>query len=165
MRKQVSALSGGEKARLALAKLMMKKANFLILDEPTNHLDLDAKEVLESALINYPGTILFVSHDRYFLNRVATRVAELEQGQLISYIGDYDYYLEKKEDIRQRRLLQEQETNAQAETRQQRDKQSFELDKESKRLERQRLRRIEELEQQIGEIEREVEELGEALFA
>lgn len=110
----------------------MKKANFLILDEPTNHLDLDAKEVLESALINYPGTILFVSHDRYFLNRVATRVAELEQGQLISYIGDYDYYLEKKEDIRQRRLLQEQETNAQAETRQQRDKQSFELDKESK---------------------------------
>lgn len=94
--KPVSALSGGEKARLALAKLMMQKANFLILDEPTNHLDLDSKEVLENALIDYPGTILFVSHDRYFINRIATKVYELTKDGITEYLGDYDYYIAKK---------------------------------------------------------------------
>ena len=89
-------LERGEKARLALAKLMMKNANLLVLDEPTNHLDLESKEVLESALIDYPGTILFVSHDRYFMNRIATKVLELDSTGVTEYLGDYDYYVEKK---------------------------------------------------------------------
>lgn len=98
--KTVSTLSGGEKARLALAKLMMQKANFLILDEPTNHLDLDSKEILENALIDYPGTILFVSHDRYFINRITTKVVELSGNGAAEYLGDYDYYVEKSRNKR-----------------------------------------------------------------
>lgn len=97
--KTVSSLSGGEKARLALAKLMMQKSNFLVLDEPTNHLDLDSKEILENALIDYPGTLLFVSHDRYFINRIATKVVELSSTGSFEYLGDYDYYVEKKEEL------------------------------------------------------------------
>ena len=81
---------------MALAKLMMQKANLLILDEPTNHLDLDSKEVLENALIDYPGTILFVSHDRYFINRIASKVIELNLEGVTDYLGDYSYYVEKK---------------------------------------------------------------------
>lgn len=98
--KIVSTLSGGEKARLALAKLMMQKSNFLILDEPTNHLDLDSKEILENALIDYPGTILFVSHDRYFINRITTKVVELSGSGATEYLGDYDYYVEKSKSRR-----------------------------------------------------------------
>src|SRR3954468_4672514 len=94
--KIVSTLSGGEKARLALAKLMMQKANLLILDEPTNHLDLDSKEILENALLDYPGTILFVSHDRYFINRIASKVVEMEKDGATEYLGDYEYFVEKK---------------------------------------------------------------------
>ncbi|MDV2686641.1 ABC-F family ATP-binding cassette domain-containing protein [Alkalihalophilus lindianensis] len=167
--KPVSALSGGEKARLALAKLMMQKANLLILDEPTNHLDLDAKEVLEAALINYPGTLLFVSHDRYFLNRLATRVCELDNGQVTDYLGDYDYYLEKKEENRQRLLLKEKEEQVQSSshasdpTQGKTDKQSFAQDKEVKRQERQRLRRIEEIETKIEDLETNLATQEEAL--
>lgn len=94
--KSVPQLSGGEKARLALAKLAMDQENFLVLDEPTNHLDIDSKEVLENALIEYEGTLLFVSHDRYFINRIATKVVELSETGSHLYLGDYDYYLEKK---------------------------------------------------------------------
>ncbi|TWT16367.1 ABC-F family ATP-binding cassette domain-containing protein [Streptococcus sp. sy010] len=96
VKKTVGMLSGGEKARVLLAKLSMENNNFLILDEPTNHLDIDSKEVLEDALINYQGTLLFVSHDRYFINRVATKVVELSSTGTTLYLGDYDYYLEKK---------------------------------------------------------------------
>lgn len=96
VKKSVSMLSGGEKARLLLAKLSMENNNFLVLDEPTNHLDIDSKEVLEEALIDFDGTVLFVSHDRYFINRVATSVLELSQEGSTLYLGDYDYYLEKK---------------------------------------------------------------------
>ena len=94
--KQISALSGGERARVTLAKLMLSGANFLLLDEPTNHLDIESREILEDALCRFTGTILFVSHDRYFINRTATRILELDQQTLTEYLGDYDYYLEKK---------------------------------------------------------------------
>ena len=97
--KPISALSGGERGRVSLAKLMLSEANFLILDEPTNHLDIISKEILEDALKSYEGTVLYVSHDRYFINRTATRILELTNQKLVNYIGNYDYYLEKKEEL------------------------------------------------------------------
>ena len=90
-------LSGGERGRVSLAKLMLSDANFLLLDEPTNHLDITSKEILESALCRYTGTVLYVSHDRYFINRTATRILDLTGQSLINYIGSYDYYLEKED--------------------------------------------------------------------
>ena len=98
--KKVGDLSGGERGRVSLAKLMLSDANFLILDEPTNHLDIQGKEVLEEAIRNYEGTVLYVSHDRYFINQTATRILELFSNRFDNYIGNYDYYLEKKEDVR-----------------------------------------------------------------
>ena len=95
----ISTLSGGERGRVSLAKLMLSEANFLILDEPTNHLDIDSKEILENALRNYTGTVLYVSHDRYFINQTATRILDLKNQKLVNYIGNYDYYLEKKEEL------------------------------------------------------------------
>ena len=97
--KEISALSGGERGRVSLAKLMLSEANFLILDEPTNHLDITSKEILEEALVSYTGTVLYVSHDRYFINQTATRIMELTNQAVVNYIGDYDYYLEKKEEL------------------------------------------------------------------
>lgn len=97
--KKIEALSGGERGRVSLAKLMLSTANFLILDEPTNHLDIASKEILEQALNHYEGTVLYVSHDRYFINRTAHRILDLENGTLVSYLGNYDYYLEKHGDI------------------------------------------------------------------
>jgi ATP-binding cassette subfamily F protein 3 len=94
--KQIKDLSGGEKGRLSLAKLMLSNANFIILDEPTNHLDIASKEILEDALNSYTGTVLYVSHDRYFINRTATRILELCGKEFYNYMGNYDYYLEKK---------------------------------------------------------------------
>lgn len=99
--KLVRDLSGGERGRVSLAKLMLSEANFLILDEPTNHLDITSKEILENALVNYTGTVLYVSHDRYFINKTATRILDLKLGTLINYIGNYDYYLEKKDTMEQ----------------------------------------------------------------
>lgn len=95
--KRVRDLSGGERGRVSLAKLMLSEANFLILDEPTNHLDITSKEILEDALNSYTGTVLYVSHDRYFINKTATRILDLTGHTLVNYIGNYDYYLEKKE--------------------------------------------------------------------
>ena len=97
--KVISSLSGGERGRVSLAKLMLSEANFLILDEPTNHLDIASKEILEEALVSYTGTVLYVSHDRYFINQTATRIMELTNQAVVNYIGDYDYYLEKKEEL------------------------------------------------------------------
>lgn len=97
--KEIRSLSGGEKGRVSLAKLMLSEANFLILDEPTNHLDIASKEILEEALNNYSGTVLYVSHDRYFINRTATRILELVNRTFVNYIGNYDYYLEKKDEL------------------------------------------------------------------
>ena len=96
--KKIESLSGGERGRVSLAKLMLSTANFLILDEPTNHLDIASKEILEQALNRYEGTVLYVSHDRYFINQTAHRILDLENGTLVSYLGNYDYYLEKHGD-------------------------------------------------------------------
>ncbi|OAS84686.1 ABC-F family ATP-binding cassette domain-containing protein [Metabacillus litoralis] len=165
--KSVSTLSGGEKARLALSKLMLQNANFLILDEPTNHLDLDSKEILENALIDYPGTILFVSHDRYFINRIATKVFELSPNHLREYLGDYDYFLTKKEEqLELERLEQEaggKSASQKVMTAQPEGKLSYQQEKEQKKLERQKQRRIEEIEAEIGHIEEQIEK-NEALL-
>ncbi|WP_077210606.1 ABC-F family ATP-binding cassette domain-containing protein [Bacillus dakarensis] len=158
--KTVSTLSGGEKARLALAKLMMQKANFLILDEPTNHLDLDSKEVLENALIDYPGTILFVSHDRYFINRIATKVIELSKNKATEYLGDYDYYVEKKLEMEELQQLEKQETVVVKDSQ---EKTTYQQDKEAKKLERQRKRRLEEIEQTIEQLEGKIEKNDQLL--
>jgi ATP-binding cassette, subfamily F, member 3 len=159
--KPVSTLSGGEKARLALSKLMLQKANFLILDEPTNHLDLDSKEILENALIDYPGTILFVSHDRYFINRIATKIFELSSENLKEYLGDYDYFLTKKEEqLELERLEQKPEGKSSlqnAATSQQEGKLTYQQEKELKKLERQKQRRIEEIEAEISNLEEKIE--------
>ncbi|MBP3040180.1 ABC-F family ATP-binding cassette domain-containing protein [Bacillaceae bacterium Marseille-Q3522] len=155
--KTVSALSGGEKARLALAKLMMEKANLLILDEPTNHLDLDSKEILENALINYPGTILFVSHDRYFINRIASKVVELNKSGTTEYLGDYDYFLEKKQEQIELEALAKKDKTESIKNNQP-EKNDYYLDKELKKQERQRLRKIEQLEKKIAELEKNIAE-------
>ncbi|WP_144553940.1 ATP-binding cassette domain-containing protein [Peribacillus simplex] len=159
--KTVSTLSGGEKARLALAKMMMQKGNFLILDEPTNHLDLDSKLVLENALIDYPGTILFVSHDRYFINRIATKVIELSKDGNEEFLGDYDYYLEKKQEQAEIQALEQQE---QANTLDAAvEKTNYKIDKEAKKAERQRKRRIEEIEAAMELLEIEINEYNDLL--
>ncbi|MGD6845278.1 ABC-F family ATP-binding cassette domain-containing protein [Bacillus infantis] len=159
--KPVSALSGGEKARLALSKLMMQKANFLILDEPTNHLDLDSKEILENALIDFPGTILFVSHDRYFINRIASKVLELENSGATEFLGDYDYYVDKKQE--QAELLALETTKEEKAAPVKTDKQSYMQDKETKKLERQKMRRLEEIEAQIEQLESSIENYEQQL--
>lgn len=160
--KPVSSLSGGQKARLALAKLMMQKSNLLILDEPTNHLDLNSKEILENALIDYPGTVLFVSHDRYFINRITTTVVELSTEGAQEYLGDYDYYVEKKNEMIERaELEQEDEVPVQKVVAQ--EKLNYLEEKERKQLERQRTRKIEELEQNIVGLEEEIATLEDQL--
>ncbi|MGW6301011.1 ABC-F family ATP-binding cassette domain-containing protein [Peribacillus butanolivorans] len=159
--KTVSTLSGGEKARLALAKMMMEKGNFLILDEPTNHLDLDSKLVLENALIDYPGTILFVSHDRYFINRIATKVIELSKDGNEEFLGDYDYYVEKKQEQAEIEALEQQSKSNTVELIV--EKTNYKIDKEAKKAERQRKRRIEEIEAAMELLETEINEYNELL--
>ncbi|MEA1012895.1 ABC-F family ATP-binding cassette domain-containing protein [Bacillus cereus] len=161
--KPVSSLSGGQKARLALAKLMMQKSNLLILDEPTNHLDLNSKEILENALIDYPGTLLFVSHDRYFINRVTTTVIELSTEGAQEYLGDYDYYVEKKNEMIERAELEQQENDTPVQKVVAQEKLNYLEEKERKKLERQRTRKIEELEQNIVEFEEEIATLEDQL--
>ncbi|ANS73410.1 multidrug ABC transporter ATP-binding protein [Paenibacillus yonginensis] len=173
VQKRVSSLSGGEKARVALAKLMLQKANVLILDEPTNHLDLYSKEVLESALLDYDGTLLFISHDRYFLNKMAERVIELHPEGARHFLGNYDDYVEKKQELAE--IAAEQAANAAAKQTAGAKKDaaetsepkagaaSFEADKQAKREERSRQRRMEQLETSIAKLEEEIETLENEL--
>lgn len=154
VKKTVGMLSGGEKARLLLAKLAMDHDNFLVLDEPTNHLDIDSREVLENALIEFAGTILFVSHDRYFINRVATKVLEISaQGSQV-FLGDYDYYLEKKEENAMEASSENEvktiETVAQ---------QDFSAQKEAQKLRRKVEREVASCETQLSEIEQKISDL------
>ncbi len=156
--KQVGTLSGGEKGRLSLAKLMLAKGNFLLLDEPTNHLDMISKEVLEKALRHYSGTILFISHDRYFINRVATKVWELDQKHIKEYHGNYDYYIEKKE--QQNAADKENITDVQANSL---NKQNWERMKQQQKEERKLQNQIEQLEQDISDIEERMQAIDEEL--
>ncbi|MGP4108036.1 ABC-F family ATP-binding cassette domain-containing protein [Virgibacillus sp. L01] len=149
----VYSLSGGEKARLSLAKLMMQQANFLVLDEPTNHLDIDSKEVLEAALMEFPGTIIFVSHDRYFINKITDQVVEMQQDGATVYLGDYDYYIEKKQEEAEIEKLQQ--TTEVVHTQDQR-KNKFKEEKMIRSEERKRQRRIDELESLIENLETEL---------
>lgn len=162
--KPVNSLSGGEKARLALAKLMMHKCNFLVLDEPTNHLDLDSKEVLENALIDYPGTLLFVSHDRYFINRIATKVVELSKDGAFEYLGDYDYYVEKKQELEELAAMKaaSEATKTTAAVTSSKTTTST-IDKEAKKRERQIRRSIEEIEGKMSSLDEEINGYEEAL--
>ena len=132
--KPVSALSGGEKARLALAKMLLCPANLLILDEPTNHLDIPAKETLEDALQNYDGTVLIVSHDRYFISQVATKIVEIRDGELYLYRGDYHYYLDKVAEAEEKARLAaiEAEKAAKAAAKRQKQKEKAAAKKASK---------------------------------
>lgn len=143
--KQVNTLSGGEKARIQLAKLMLEKNNLLILDEPTNHLDIDSKEVLEQALEDYPGTLLFVSHDRYFIDRIANRVMQMSNQELLVFEGDYTYFLEKQEEMKVRRYDNEPSANSISQSK---------LDYESQKVRRNEIRRL----------ERELEELEQTMY-
>lgn len=165
VQKKISELSGGERARVSLVKLLLKQANFLIFDEPTNHLDILSKEVLENALFDYPGTILFVSHDRYFLNKIATRVLEISSEGVTSYLGNYDYYVEKKQELAE--LAAEQAIAIAAKkgaaASEPQEKSSYEQDKDAKRRERQRQKRLEEIETAITQREQAIASLEEEL--
>lgn len=155
--KLVSSLSGGERARLSLAKLMMKQANFLILDEPTNHLDIASKEVLEAALIDYPGTIIFVSHDRYFINKIASRVLELNKDGVTTYLGDYDYYVMKKEEELERQQLKQAQEQKEVVIDEKDRKLTYEERKQKQREERRKKREIKQIEHEIVELEEKLE--------
>lgn len=159
--KRISDLSGGERGRVSLAKLMLSDANFLILDEPTNHLDITSKEILEEALKSYTGTVFFVSHDRYFINQTATRILELTGETVINYIGDYDYYLEKREHMNQV-FVKKPEAEAAIEVTKQSEQK---VDWQTQKAEQARIRKLEnslkKTEERIAELEALIEEIDE----
>lgn len=157
--KRVADLSGGERGRLSLAKLMLSKANFLILDEPTNHLDMVSKEILEQALNHYTGTVFFVSHDRYFINRTATRILELTGQTLVNYIGNYDYYLEKKEELTRIYVTGETAEASPGEASSESGRQDWQEQKKQQAMERKRKNDLERTEQKIASLEEEKEGL------
>ena len=163
VKKTVGMLSGGERARLLLAKLSMENNNFLILDEPTNHLDIDSKEVLENALIDFDGTLLFVSHDRYFINRVATQVLELSEEGSTLYLGDYDYYLEKKAELEAFAAAQaEAEPASSTEEVTSND---YHLQKQNQKELRKITRRIEQLEAEMEELDQKIQAITETMHS
>lgn len=151
--KEISLLSGGERSRLSLLKLMLSKANFLLMDEPTNHLDLDSKEVLEDAIMDYDGTVLVISHDRYFLNKISSKILEMTPEGLNEYLGDYDYYLEKKS------LESSPELETVESINKTQSKALKKKDREAEKIERQEKKRIKTLEQNISELEDRISSL------
>ena len=161
--KLISSLSGGERGRVSLAKLMLSEANFLILDEPTNHLDIASKEILEEALNSYTGTVLYVSHDRYFINQTATRIMDLTNQAIVNYIGDYDYYLEKKDEMTriyapaQETAVPEVKENV-SET-----KLTWQQQKEEQALKRKRENELKKVEARIEELETRDKEIDETM--
>ena len=161
VKKTVGMLSGGERARLLLAKLSMENNNFLILDEPTNHLDIDSKEVLENALIDFDGTLLFVSHDRYFINRVATQVLELSEEGSTLYLGDYDYYLEKKAELEA--LAAAQAEAEPASSTEEVTSNDYHLQKQNQKELRKITRRIEQLEAEMEELDQKIQAITETM--
>lgn len=161
VKKSVGMLSGGERARLLLAKLSMENNNFLILDEPTNHLDIDSKEVLENALIDFDGTLLFVSHDRYFINRVATHVLELSENGSTLYLGDYDYYVEKKAEVE---VSQAEELLTSNQAKEGSPVNDYQAQKESQKEARKLMRQIENLEVEIEELETQSQAISEQML-
>lgn len=163
VKKTVGMLSGGERARLLLAKLSMENNNFLILDEPTNHLDIDSKEVLENALIDFDGTLLFVSHDRYFINRVATQVLELSEEGSTLYLGDYDYYLEKKAELEA--LAAAQAEAVPASSTEEVTSNNYHLQKQNQKELRKITRRIEQLEAEMEELDQKIQDITETMHS
>ena len=161
VKKTVGMLSGGERARLLLAKLSMENNNFLILDEPTNHLDIDSKEVLENALIDFDGTLLFVSHDRYFINRVATQVLELSEEGSTLYLGDYDYYLEKKAELEA--LAAAQAEAVPTSSTEEVTSNDYHLQKQNQKELRKITRRIEQLEAEMEELDQKLQAITETM--
>ncbi|MDO4623652.1 MAG: ATP-binding cassette domain-containing protein [Eubacteriales bacterium] len=165
--KLISSLSGGERGRVSLARLMLSEANFLILDEPTNHLDIVSKEILEDALKSYTGTVLFVSHDRYFINQTATRILDLNNGTLVNYIGNYDYYMEKREELTE--IYASSASVSEAETADAAasadsaagGKMDWQAQKESQARQRKKENEIRKVEEKIAELEARNKEIDE----
>ena len=162
--KEISALSGGERGRVSLAKLMLSEANFLILDEPTNHLDIASKEILEEALNSYTGTVLYVSHDRYFINQTATRILDLTNQSVVNYIGDYDYYLEKKEELTEKYAPSAAETATEAkEEAPSEGKLTWQQQKEEQARKRKQENELKKVETRIEELETRGKEIDDTL--
>ena len=162
--KEISALSGGERGRVSLAKLMLSEANFLILDEPTNHLDIASKEILEEALNSYTGTVLYVSHDRYFINQTATRILDLTNQSVVNYIGDYDYYLEKKEELTEKYAPSTAETVTEAkEETPSEGKLTWQQQKEEQARKRKQENELKKVEKRIEELETRDKEIDDTL--
>lgn len=159
--KRIGDISGGEKGRVSLAKLMLSQANFLILDEPTNHLDITSKEILESALNSYTGTVLFVSHDRYFINKTATRILDLTEETVVNYIGNYDYYLEKH-DIQMKSVIVSPKT-IEAETKSEAGKLDWKQQKEEQAKVRKKAAKLKQTEEEIAEKEAQIEAFNQEL--
>ena len=162
--KVISSLSGGERGRVSLAKLMLSEANFLILDEPTNHLDIMSKEILEDAINSYSGTVLYVSHDRYFINRTASRILELTNQSVVNYIGDYDYYLEKKEELTEKYAPTAQEATEEAkEETPSEGKLTWQQQKEEQARKRKQENELKKVEKRIEELETRDKEIDDTL--
>ncbi|UPA30349.1 ABC-F family ATP-binding cassette domain-containing protein [Terrisporobacter glycolicus] len=156
--KKISTLSGGERARIAILKLILSKANFLLLDEPTNHLDIDSKEVLEEALENYTGTIFTISHDRYFLNTVVDKILVLGEDGITEYLGNYDYYINKKRESEEMSAIVEIEEKTKTQLKEEKRKEKEQREKEKKNK-----YKIKNIEQEIEELETKIEELDNLL--